>query len=182
METIETKRLTIRRFTPNDWEDLYEYLSDEEVVKFEPYGTLSLEACKIEAISRTGNPAFWAVCLKESGKVIGNLYFTQESPVEFMTWELGYVFNANYQHHGYATESSEALIKYAFEQMGVRRIIACCDPKNTASWRLLERLNMRREAHQLSNVYFKQDDQGNPIWKDTYQYAILASEYKIMNA
>ena len=49
---------------PDDWHDLYEYLSQEEVVKYEPYGAFTEEQAKREAISRSNNPDFWAVCLK----------------------------------------------------------------------------------------------------------------------
>lgn len=89
MEFLETKRLIIRRFKESDWQDLYEYLSDEEVVKFEPYDVFSVEKSKKEAIKRAENKIFYAVVLKEENKVIGNLSFIKE---EFDTWELGYVF------------------------------------------------------------------------------------------
>jgi RimJ/RimL family protein N-acetyltransferase len=41
----------------------------------------------------------------------------------------------------------------------------------------MERLNMRREGHLLKNIFFKRDEEGNPIWNDTYEYAILAEEW-----
>lgn len=166
--------LIIRRFKEDDWKDLYEYLSDEEVVKFEPYDTFSEEKAKKEALSRSKKDMFFAVALKESGKVIGNLTFCKE---EFDTWELGYVFNRNYQGKGYATEGAKALVEYGFNNLGARRIIAMCSPENISSWKLMERLNMRRESLHLQNVYFKKDLEGNPIWLDTYEYAILRSEY-----
>ncbi|OQB23383.1 MAG: hypothetical protein BWY11_01988 [Firmicutes bacterium ADurb.Bin182] len=53
-----------------------------------------------------------------------------------------------------------------------------CNPQNTASWKVLERLNMRREGHLLKNVWFKKDEQGNPVWLDTYLYAILRDEWR----
>lgn len=178
MEFLETKRLIIRRFKESDWQDLYEYLSDEEVVKFEPYDVFSVEKSKKEAIKRAENKIFYAVVLKEENKVIGNLSFIKE---EFDTWELGYVFNRKYQGKGYATESAEELVKYAFEKMNARRIIAMCSPENKPSWKLMKRLNMRRESLHLQNVYFKKDNDGNPIWLDTYEYAILKSEYENLN-
>lgn len=86
------------------------------------------------------------------------------------------LINSIFQGLGYATESAKALIDYAFAQLGARRIIAMCDPKNFSSWLLLERLQMRREGTLLQNIYFKFDGNGNPIWKDTYENAILKSE------
>lgn len=52
-----------------------------------------------------------------------------------------------------------------------------CNPKNKASWNLLERLHFRKESL-LKNRYFKSDEQGNPIWQDTYEYAILFEEWR----
>ncbi|GKX66571.1 GNAT family N-acetyltransferase [Inconstantimicrobium mannanitabidum] len=174
MDNIISERLIIRRFKKEDWQDLFEYLSDEEVVKFEPYDIYSEQQAKEEAVNRSNNECFYAVCLKESGKVIGNLYFGKG---DFDTWELGYVFNRKYQGNGYASESSKALIDHAFENLGVRRIIALCSDKNERSWKLMERLGMRREGLFLQNVTFKTDDDGQPIWFNSYEYAILKSEW-----
>ena len=71
---------------------------------------------------------------------------------------------------GYAKESCEALIARAFAG-GAHRIYAECDPENTGSWKLLEALGFEREAHLKRNIYFWRDEQGRPIWKDTYIYA-----------
>lgn len=175
LKEIESDRLIIRKFKAEDWKDLYEYFSDENVLKFEPYEPFTEEKSKAEAISRAENEAFRAVCLKESGKVIGNLYFGKR---DFGTYELGYLFNTNYWHRGYASESARSFMDYAFKELKVRRIIAMCDPKNEPSWRLLERLHLRREGHLLQELYFKTDANNQPIWKDTYEYAILASEWE----
>jgi RimJ/RimL family protein N-acetyltransferase len=148
------------------------------VIRFEPYEVFNEEQCRHEAIQRSKNNAFLAVCLKESNKLIGNLYFAEQ---EFNTWELGYVFNQNYQGLGYATEGAMAVLREAFDNMDARRVIAMCNPKNDASWRLLERLGMRREGHLLKNIYFKKDQYGDPIWQDTYEYAILDEEWRGLN-
>lgn len=171
---IVTPRLIIRPFLPKDWRDLYEYLSDEEVVKYEPYEVFSEEQCKQEAMQRSKNTAFLAVCLKDGGKVIGNLYFEKQ---DNDTWELGYVFHAMYQNQGYATESAGAVVDRAFREDGAHRVIALCNPENSASWRLLERLHMRREGHLKRNIFFKRDENGDPVWQDTYEYGILAEEW-----
>ncbi|MFR8002003.1 MAG: GNAT family N-acetyltransferase [Hydrogeniiclostridium sp.] len=172
---MKTERLLIRKFMPDDWHDLYEYLSQEEVVKYEPYGAFTEEQAKREAISRSNNPDFWAVCLKDTEKLIGNIFLSKQ---EFDTWELGYVFNSDYQGKGYATEAAKALIEELFANNKARRIVAMCDPLNTASWKLLERLHMRREGCLLKNVWFFKDANDKPIWKDTYEYAILKEEWQ----
>ncbi len=174
---FETGRLILRRFKSEDWEDLYEYLSQESVVKYEPYGTFSEEACKAEAVNRSGNEAFWAVCLKENNKLIGNIYFKQREPQQWKTWEIGYVFNPSYGGRGYATEASKRIMQYGFEQLGVHRIIGRCNSENKASWRLLERLSMRREGHFMKPVFFEETPNGKPLWHNAYEYAILEEEW-----
>ena len=174
MDNLKTERLTIRNFKETDGQDLYEYLSDAEVVKFEPYKPFSKGSSYAEAKRRARDEDFLAVYL-HNGKLIGNLYFAKG---EFDTWEVGYVFNKNYWGKGYATESLKAIIKYAFSTLSTWRIIAMCDPQNINSWRLLERVGMRREGTLLQNVYFFVDENNVPIWKDTYEYAILKTEFK----
>jgi len=161
--------------------DLYEYLSQEEVVKYEPYDVFTEMQCKKEAAIRARSEAFLAVCLKDRCKLIGNIYFARQEPKEFATWELGYVFNPEFYGKGYATEGCRAVIDYGFRYLKVRRVVAMCNPDNISSWRLLERLNMRREGHLLKNIYFKVNKNGEPLWSDTYEYAILAEEWNCYN-
>ena len=177
MCTLETNRLILRMFSCDDWQDLYEYLSQEEVVKYEPYDIYSQEECKIEAVNRSTNNAFWAACLKENNKLIGNLYFQQLTPENFMTWEIGYVFNPIFKEKGFATEACQRILQYGFNQLGAHRIIGKCNPDNISSWKLLERLSMRREGYFKQPVFFKKTSEGKPIWHDAYQYAILSEEW-----
>lgn len=174
---LESERLLLRRFKSSDWKNLYDYLSLDEVVRFEPYPPFTEEQCREEAVGRSRLDYFWAVCLKESNKVIGNVYFQKQEPDEFMTWELGYVFNPSFGGRGYATESCLRILEYGFGELKARRIVAMCNPENTPSWKLLERLKMRREGHLIKNIFFKRDAMGKPQWNDTYEYALLADEW-----
>jgi RimJ/RimL family protein N-acetyltransferase len=179
MKQMGTERLILRQFLPSDWEDLFEYLSNPEVVKYEPYGVYTKDESMIEAMERheEQNNRFWAVCLKDSSKMIGHIYFAQSEPLEFRTWELGYVFNPAFYGHGYATEACKAILQYGFLVKKAHRIVAGVNVLNQASWNVLERLQMRKEAHMLQNVFFKKTTEGEPIWNDSYRYAILSSEY-----
>jgi len=179
MKEIESERLILRKFTPEDWEDLYEYLSMSEVVLYEPYDIYSKEECVEEAKCRAEeeNNRFWAVCLKYSNKIIGHVYLAQIEPAGFRTWELGYVFNPAFYGHGYATESCRRILQYGFQDQNAHRIVAGVNVKNQRSWQLLDRLSMRKEAHMLQNVFFKKTSDGEPIWNDSYRYAILSTEY-----
>ncbi|WBW95529.1 GNAT family N-acetyltransferase [Oceanirhabdus sp. W0125-5] len=178
---METERLIIRRFKPDDWKDLYEYLSLPEVVEYEPYYTYSEEECKEASKGRAEageKSCFWAVCLKGDNKMIGHIFFAFNEPEEFNTWEIGYVFNPKFYGKGYATEASKRILKYGFEDKGAHRIMAHANVKNIASWKVLERLSLRREGCMLQNVWFKKTPQGEPIWNDSYEYAILEHEWK----
>lgn len=173
---FETERLYIRKFRESDYLDMFEYFSDREVLKYEPFEPFSLDYCKEACISRSRGDTFYAVCLKETDKLIGNLCITVNNE-EFNTWEIGYIFNKDFHGKGYASESVKGMIDYLMDKKGVRRIIAMCDPLNEPSWKLLERIGMSREAHFKKEIYFKKDESGNPIWKDTYVYAILNEKY-----
>lgn len=115
-----------------------------------------------------------AVELKETGKMIGNVYLGKR---DFDSLEIGYVFHEAYWKKGYANESCKKLIELAF-QNGIHRIYAECDPVNQNSWGLLEKMGFEREAYFKKNVYFWKDEQDKPIWKDTYVYAMLNEEHK----
>ena len=166
---MQTDRLILRRYCKDDLQDLFEYLSDEEVVKYEPYKPMSLAETSEELDERISTDEMIAVVLKATNKLIGNVYLGKR---EFDSLEIGYVFNKQYWGQGYAKESCDALIKKAFSE-GIHRIFAECDPCNSSSWRLLESLGFVKEAHFKQNVFFWKDDKGNPIWKDTFVYSIL---------
>lgn len=166
---LETDRLILRRYMENDLQDLYEYLSDPEVVKFEPHKPMNMEEVKGNLEWRISTDEMIAVELKSNGKMIGNVYLGKR---EFDSYEIGYVFNKKYWKEGYAKESCMALIKQAFSK-GVHRIFAECDPQNPNSWQLLEAMGFEREAHLRKNVYFWKDSDSKPIWKDTFIYAKL---------
>ena len=163
----ETERLILRRYREEDLQDLYEYLSNPKVVEYEPYKPMSMEEVKDNLAWRISTEEMIAVELKFNHKMIGNVYLGKR---DFDSLEIGYVFNDTYWGKGYAKESCEAMIQWAFAN-GAHRIYAECDPKNKSSWGLLEKLGFEREGYLKENVYFWKDEQGNPIWKDTYIYA-----------
>ena len=165
----ETDRLILRRYCKSDLDDLYEYLSDAEVVRHEPYKPMNKDEVKSNLEWRISTEEMIAVELKSTGKMIGNVYLGKR---DFESIEIGYVFNKIYWGKGYAKESCSALIQYFFNN-GIHRFFAECDPENSNSWKLLETLGFVREAHLKQNVYFWKDENGKPIWKDTYIYSLL---------
>ena len=171
---IKTKRLIIRNFRDNDYNDLFEYLSDKDTYIYEPGEPITIESAKNLCRKRSKNNDFLAVQLRN--KIIGHIYLGQIKPKTIMTWETGFIFNKKYQGKGYATEALKAIIEYGFNNMEIHKIIALCNPKNKSSWKLLERVKMKREGKLRMNIYFKKDEKGNPLWNDTYEYGLLKKD------
>lgn len=169
MERIETERLILRNFEERDLNDLFEYLSDEQVLVFEPYKSLTLAETEAELEQRIHNNEMIAVELKSEKKVIGNVYFGSR---DFCAKEIGFVFNRKYWRKGFAGEACRIVINNAFKN-GTHRIYAECDPKNEASNRLLTSLGFIREGYLKQNIYFWTDENGVPEWKDTCIYSLL---------
>ena len=124
---------------------------------------------------RLNSEEFYAIELTDSGKVIGNIYCGNRG---FSAKEVGYIVNRNYRRNGYAREALSAVIGNAF-RTGAHRVFAECDPRNISSWRLLESVGLRREAHFKQNIFFHRDENGAPIWKDTFVYAIIAEAWNM---
>lgn len=173
---IETSRLIIRKFREDDYVDLYEYLSLDEIYEFEPGEPISLEEAKKLASDRAKADNFYAVELKVEGKLIGHLYFDRHDRKDLMLWELGYIFNPKYQKKGYCTEASRAMVEYAFSDMGAHRIAAHCNPLNIGSNRVLQKIGMIKEGELRSNIFFHRDSEDNPKWGNTCVYAMLKED------
>ena len=119
-----------------------------------------------------------AVELRSERKLIGHISILPVAPKEFLTYELGYIFNPAYRHRGYATEAARAAVGYCFAELGAHRIVGNCNPVNEASWKVLERCGMRREGTLRQN--FRKEGPSGP-WTDTYVYAMLASDPRTGN-
>jgi ribosomal-protein-alanine N-acetyltransferase len=175
---LTTERLIIRPFQESDYKDLHGYLSLKETYRFEPGEPISLEKAKEIAAERARGTEFWAVTLKDESKtLIGHVSFIQIEPKDFLTWEIGFIFNPSFQNKGYATEASRALIANAFKKLKAHRVVGYCSPENIPSWKVLEKCGMTREALRRKNAFFRKDENGEPIWFDSYEYAILAEDF-----
>jgi RimJ/RimL family protein N-acetyltransferase len=82
------------------------------------------------------------------------------------------VLDPAYTGHGYATEAVREMLRFCFEDLGLRRVIANCFADNSTSWRLMERVGMRREAHAVRDSLHRSGK-----WLDGYTYALLADEW-----
>ncbi|MGV2685913.1 GNAT family N-acetyltransferase, partial [Clostridium perfringens] len=142
---IVTERLVIREFEPDDWQDVLQYTSDPVVMHYMPEPVHTEETVKQFLEQNKGEKAHhYAVMLHEDQHVIGHMVFHPWFGEH--TYEIGWVFNSTYHRRGFATEAARALLQHGFEVLGLHRIIATCQPENTPSYRVMEKLGMRREG------------------------------------
>ena len=181
---IETKRLILRPFVETDAEDVFEYLEEPMVNCFACMKVKSLEEAKCAVQERSKNTEFYfAIVLKENGKVIGEIDAMPESPAPdesnavLDTFSPCWMLNKEYHGMGYAYEAAAAFFDYLFSEKGARRIYAYTEDYNISSQKLCEKLGMRREGMFMEFVSFINDEKGNPIYENTIQYAILKKEW-----
>lgn len=87
--------------------------------------------------------------------------------------DLGWTLHPDHTGRGLATEALEAVLRICFGQLGLRRVTADCFTANERSWRLMERIGMRREAHSVRDSLHRSGE-----WLDGYSYALLADEWR----
>ena len=168
---IETQRLRIRRFEPDDWRAVHEYASDPEVMAWFVEGPMTEEQAREFVAENAGDQArAFALVLKEDDQLIGHVFFHPWFAPR--TYEIGWVVHPRYHGQGYATEAALALLRYGFESLGLHRVIATCQPENVASDRVMEKIGLRREGHFRKCVY-----RDETTWWDEYFYALLEEEW-----
>ena len=172
-----TERLILRDFRSTDTNDLHAYLSLPEIYRFEPGQPVTQEQAEALCQERAAGGPFYAVELKTTGQMIGHLYFAQQNPPEWLTWELGYIFNPRFQNQGYCSEAVRALLRHAFNSLDMHKIVAYCNPLNLASWHVLENAGLLREGRLKQNVFFRRNPDGTPAWQDSYAYGLTSADY-----
>lgn len=178
MFPIITERLTLRQFESTDTDGLYEFHKRPDVVKYLYWDARSrqdmekvvAERVSMIALREDGDRIVLAVVLSETNTLIGEVSLALRSR-EHQQGEIGFVFNPSFHGRGYATESARAVLKLGFEEFAFHRLFGRCEVRNSASWRLMERLGMRREAHFIHNEIFKGE------WGEEFVYAILRDEW-----
>lgn len=183
---IETKRLILRPFLETDAADVYEYLHEPAVNCFAGMKLHSLAQAQEEMKKRMGETEYYfAITLKETGKVIGEIEAYPETGESHAdehavrdTFSPCWMLHADYQGKGYAFEAAHAFFNYLFSQKGARRIYAYTEDYNFSSQHLCEKLGMRREGVFLEFVSFVTNPDGTPKYENTVQYAILQKEWQ----
>lgn len=177
MQIIETERLILRPFREGDAADLFAYLRAPTVPCFLSLKLADLTEAEIEVKRRAIDEGSVAICLKQTGQLIGDLFGGSGENEEDGTASVGWNLNPQFGGRGYAFEATRALLDHLFRAKGFRRIYAYVEDHNKPSQRLCEKLGMRREGVFVEFVSFTTDDAGNPIYENTMQYAILRREW-----
>ena len=135
---IETERLLLRRYTPDDFDALYEILSDPETMRHYPApydaeGTRRWIIWNLDNYEKYGF-GLWALVLKETGAFIGDCGLTIQNIDGELLPEIGYHINKKYWRQGYAKEAARAVRDWAFRNTGFDALYSYMKHDNVASW------------------------------------------------
>ena len=187
MKMIETERLILRTFREEDAADLYEYLKEPTVHCFACMKVNSMEEAQSAVQERAKDKEYYfAIVLKETGQVIGEIDAHPESSqpdkaenYDMDTFSPCWMLHPDYHGKGYAFEAAKAFFDYLFYQKGARRIHAFTEDYNLPSQKLCKKLGMRQEGLFREFVTFVNDENGDPIYENTIQWAILKKEWDV---
>jgi ribosomal-protein-alanine N-acetyltransferase len=168
---LETKRLLLRPFTPDDLDAVHSWASNPANTRYMAWGpNTEGDTRKFLAAAKPGKD--FAIVLKETGAVIGSCGIYPDT--ENDTADLGWILHQDHWKQGYGTELCGELIRYGFEDLKLRRITAYCAAANYGSFRVMERNGMRREALHIKAFWARVDKE----WIDRADYAILKTDFE----
>ena len=151
MKILETERLQMRRLVPADLDDLYALYRDPEIRRYFPEGVLTLDETRDElAWFLNGHPdhpelGLWATLHKPTGAFIGRCGLLPWKIDGVEEVEIAYLIAKPWQRQGLGAEAARALVRYGFETLGLRRLIALIDPAHEASIRTALGAGLRYE-------------------------------------
>jgi Acetyltransferases, including N-acetylases of ribosomal proteins len=165
-EQFETKNLILLKFKKSDVEDIYEYGSDEETVKYLVWDAFkNKDDAKASIINYYwSRPGIFAIELKENKKCIGCISFELEPQHE--KGSFGYVLNRNYWGKGYMTEALYSILSLCFEKLELNRVEATHYIGNEGSGKVMKKCGMEFEGIGKQEVKIK------GIFHDVAHYGI----------
>lgn len=176
--SLTTERLFLRSYKPEDWERVHIYGSDPSFSKYELWGPNTLEDTHkfvAEMVQQTEiSPRYkfdFAVCLKESGLLIGGCGIRRETELSQVA-NLGWAINPEFQSKGFATEAARALIEFGFKKLNLSVIYATCDARNIPSYKVMEKLDMKRVG------FIKGTKEIKGHVRDSFRYEVLPGKLK----
>jgi RimJ/RimL family protein N-acetyltransferase len=177
---LRTERLTLRAADADDAEATFDYRRLEEVGEWISDRPSDVESYRATFLDPPRLAA--AVIIELDGVTIGDFMLRVQDAwaqaevaeqARNRQAELGWVLDPAYTGRGYATEAVLEMLRFCFEDLGIHRVVANCFADNTASWRLMERIGMRREAHTVRESLHRSGQ-----WLDGYTYALLDDEWQ----
>jgi RimJ/RimL family protein N-acetyltransferase len=179
---ITTARLRLRPLAVGDTEQLLAYRGRADVCRYLPFEPMDEPGLRARLdgdlgrgeITAEGQGLTLGVELVGGGRLVGDVVLFLRSTAH-AGGELGYVFHPDVAGRGYATEACAAVMRLAFDEadgLGLHRLVARMDARNSASARLASRLGMREEARHRSAEMFK------GAWADVVVYALLDHEWR----
>lgn len=151
MIILETERLTLRHLRPDDLDSLYALYCDPEVTKYIPDAPQTYEETREELEwFLNGHPAhpelgLWATIHKANGQFIGRCGLLPWTIDQHEEVEVAYALAKVYWGQGLATEAAQAIMRYAFEQLHLSRLICLVDRENQASINVAMKIGMTFE-------------------------------------
>jgi len=147
---LESENLTFRKLTENDFDDLAEMLHDPEVMAAWEH-TFTDEQIHNWIENQTLRyrdqiVGFFAAIQKNTGEFIGQMSLLWNDIGELRALEIAYMLKRGYWGMGYATEGATALARYAFTQIGVKKVYTSIRPENVRSVKVAERIGMKMEG------------------------------------
>jgi [ribosomal protein S5]-alanine N-acetyltransferase len=140
---LETARLHLREFTPDDADALEAVLGDPIAMQYYPaaFDRKGVEAWieKNMARYKRDGHGLWAMLLRDTGELIGDCGCTLQEVEGRNEVEVGYHVRRDLWHNGYATEAARACMEYAFTSLGAERVISIIRPENMQSRRVAEK-------------------------------------------
>jgi RimJ/RimL family protein N-acetyltransferase len=175
---LRTARLLLRPFEGGDVDALYEIHSDKGVARYLYNEARTLEEVRdlVERkiagaeVRHEGDWLSAAVVLHPTGELVGDISLLWASDAHHQG-ELGFVVHPARHGNGYATEAAGPVLRFAFETLGLHRVIGRTEARNLGSARVLQKLGMRREAHLIENEWVKNE------WQSELIYALLSREW-----
>ena len=177
MVLLITERLVLREFVADDWPAFHAVESLPEVARYQSFEPRTAEESR-DYVRRASQSATeqprrtydLAVILRTEDRLIGRCGFgiTDAEPEQAMLW---YTLHPEYWGQGYTTEAARCMVEFGFRELGLHRMWADCDPDNVGSWRVLEKIGMRREGHLRENALVK------GAWVDSFIYAVLDRDW-----
>jgi [ribosomal protein S5]-alanine N-acetyltransferase len=177
MIAIETTRLLLRNFRTDDAEPLHEMIIQKESSDYAVYDyewPTSLEEIKRITAWFASEDHYIAVCLKESGKLIGYVCLNPAQDPESRVFDLGYCFNSDYHGQGYASKACRAVIKYAFSDLEAESLTCGTAAANTPSCRLIDRLGFKKVGEET--ISFRKTPDGKPIEFTGYGFTLSQAD------